>query len=515
MKRNTICLILVIVCLINPSCHRNRLKTNEKELTEEILLQEKKNKSDEKASSEKQFAGRTVDSNVAIHYKEDRSVDPAHPPLVIDIAGNLENVKEIKLSDVASEITYLRIQPPPDSSFSRDIRFIYHLTDNYIIASNQFGIIHYDHKGNYINTIVKNQFTGLKSTPDKIVFFSEFTFIGAYNINVTSIGDKVYYYYFNNIAGQEYLMEYDCSANQIGQIIKYNPENPVRIIGQGKNILDLNHGRTETAPRQLKAGGMGSTTSASSLGQLSQGINIKWIDGNTYSKRLWDNNMLAIFNRDGDTLATFVQYEKLVNYTKSLERGTDFGNYYNFSGRTYFRDAFNDTIFLVVPPNRLIPVLVLDLGSYKATRQQGVDPGFDLKGKIILGELIETDKYIFLTFTKDSYDCPNTRKNKTLKIYYALYSKLNHQLSVINSDPFDYSPEILKNDLDGGVPVWPSADMTGGKGEIMISLKGRDLKERVKSEYFKQSTASEGKKNELKKLAESVSDFEDILMLIK
>ncbi|MCX6271137.1 MAG: DUF4933 domain-containing protein, partial [Bacteroidetes bacterium] len=183
--------------------------------------------------------------------------------------------------------------------------------------------------------------------------------------------------------------------------------------------------------------------------------------------------------------------------------------------RLYFRNAFNDTVFQVLPPNRLLPVYVLNLGRYKLSKMEGMDPDFDLNGKIIPESWAETKNYIFLNFTRDSYDCNNTRKSKQLKLYHALYSKNNGKLWVVRGDPQQYSREILVNDLDGGMPVWPSSYMIGKNGEIMISLKGKDLKERVRSEEFNRSGAPMAKKNELKKLAQLVSDDEDILMIVE
>ena len=77
------------------------------------------------------------------------------------------------------------------------------------------------------------------------------------------------------------------------------------------------------------------------------------------------------------------------------------------------------------------------------------------------------------------------------------------------------SPEILENNIDGGIPVWPSFYMIGKNGEILISLKGKDLKDRIISEQFKRSGAPEARKRELDQLATSVSDFENILMIVK
>ena len=105
-----------------------------------------------------------------------------------------------------------------------------------------------------------------------------------------------------------------------------------------------------------------------------------------------------------------------------------------------------------------------------------------------------------------------------MKIYYAVYSKQDHQLTIIKGDPYDYSAEILQNDIDGGLPVWPyypHSYSIGPNEEILVSLKGKELKERVKSEQFKISKAPQTRKEEFRKLAESVSDNEDILMVIK
>jgi len=120
-----------------------------------------------------------------------------------------------------------------------------------------------------------------------------------------------------------------------------------------------------------------------------------------------------------------------------------------------------------------------------------------------------------MTFTKDNGDSPNTRKSKSVKIYHALFSKEKHQLFIVEGSPTDYDAPILKNDLDGGVPVWPQSFMVDKNGEILISLKGSRLKSEVKSDRFQKSTGPADKKEKLKQLAASVADQDDILMIIK
>ena len=493
---------LLVLLFMLPACNRNRLKTNEKTLINMLYQDEREQKTADSIAKAQRKDNREGGLPSGLLLKGDRSVDPLNPPLIIDLEASLDNINEVKLAEVVSGIRYVLIEQPPDSAFVGDIRFDYYLTDDYIIAVNRLGILKYNKDGRFLSTVVKNNFT------TDGIFIS--TFIGAsyrqgggtYYNNIRITGNKLFYTYINTIASQEYRLEYDCSEVDVNPQKEFNTEFPSGILGKGKIVADYN-------PK----GSKGETHSDGSKSFLT-----KWIDNNTYTKKIKGVDIYAIINKEGDTLSKFPLYEKLVNYTKSVGRGTDDGCYYEYKGNTYFRNSYNDTLFHVIPPNRLLPVYVLSLGRYKTTRHQGTDPDFDLTGKIIPEEWVETEKYIFLTYTKDNYDCPNTRKNKTVKIYHSLYSKINHQLSVIKGDPYDYSPEILANDIDGGLPVWPyhpARYITGQNGEIIFSLKGKDLKARIKSEQFKNSSAPELKKNSLKQLADSVNDYEDILMIIK
>jgi len=356
---------------------------------------------------------------------------------------------------------------------------------------------------------VKNRFTGVKVMPGSVVFWNDYTMKGG-GVSVWANGNDLYYNYSDNITGQKYIMKYDCSSTKLTPDYKFDPEKPDQISGLGEISIDLNHGKTEP-PKPRKHQGM--------FGGLPEFLfkqrDVFMLDQNSYTLPSYSDNMMIVLSKSGDTLSTFSMLEKLKNYTKELQRGTDYGTQYEHTGMQYFRPEFNDTVFQVIPPNRLLPVYVLKLGNYKVSKQLGVDPDFNLTGKIIPGEWAETKDNILMTYTMDDYDCKNTRNKKTVKIYHAIFSKLNHQLNVIKGDPFDYSPEIFENNLDGGVPVWPASYMIGNNGEMLISLKGKELKDRVKSEQFKVSKAPETKKKELEKLAGAVSNTEDILMIVK
>jgi len=506
-------IILMLILLIGVSCHRNRMRNNEKALIKKILTEEEQLENNEavRLKREQQLTDSIAKLPKGFRFKEERGVDLNLQPLVIDIAGGLNNIRNLKLSDVASDIKYIRMEAVPDLNLPRDLKYKYYLTESYIVALNLYGTHLFSKEGKFIRSIVKNELTGVEidTKADRIKFWGDYTFKGG-GTAVWARGDNLFYLYSNNITGQQYIMEYDCSQNQPAPDTRFDPENQNKISGLGQILFDLNHGNT-TPPLPRKHQGIWSI----SPDLFYQRVGVFSPDRNTYIKNLRGKNMLGIIGKQGDILATFAKLEQLKNYTKSLMRGTDRGTQYEKGGNFFFRSDFNDTIFQVIPPNRLLPVYVLNLGNYKVSKQEGVDPGVSLEGKIIPQDWADTKNYIFMTFTKDNYDCPNTRKSKSVKIYHSMFSKEKHQLFIIEGDPTDYTPQILKNDIDGGVPVWPQSFMVGKNGEILLSLKGSEVKSHVQTAHFQKSTAMADRKENLKQLAASVSDQDDILMIVE
>jgi hypothetical protein len=503
---------ILVLCLF-ASCGGNRLKTDEKLLAKQILTEEEQLAQQEtkRVEREKQLADSIAKLPKGFRFKEERSIDAQKPPVVIDIAGSLNNTVDKHLSDVASDIKYIRLEPVPDADLPRNMKYKFYMMDDHLIAVNLFGIHQYTKEGKFVKSIVKNQITGVKydEKRNQINVWSDYTLIGG-GTSLWARGNSLFYTYVNLISGESYIMEYDCSQDLSVSSAVFNPENKNLITGLGKILLDRNHGKT-TPPPSRKHQGMWS----SSPEGIYEELGIFSPDKNTYMTHLNGKNMWGIFSNQGDTLTTFAKLEQVKNYTKPLTRGTDHGFQYESRGNLYFRTNFNDTVFQVVPPNRIVPVYVFNLGKYKVNKQEGIDPDVKLDGKIIPQDWAETKNYIFLTFTKDSYDCPNNRKNKSVKIYHALFSKSNHQLQIVKGDPTDYEAPILTNNIDGGYPVWPLSYQVGSKGEIMLSLKGRDLKAQVKSSEFQKSTAPADKKEKLKQLANAVSDLDDILMIVQ
>jgi hypothetical protein len=501
MKSFSILLLLFAIGFPISSCHRNRLKTNEKKLAQEIIIQEKEKSEAERTALEKELADTLNKRHAGARFKEDRSVDQANPPVEIDIAGNFQNIREFKLSDIASDIEYVRMEKVPDSLFSIEMRFRYYLFPDYIVATSPAGIILYSRGGKYISTIVKNKTTGITITAGRMHVIGTNTFIGG-NTSVWQSENGFKYRYSNNINGQEYFLDYNLEKKQMQMPQNYETEDPDKVLGLGEVAVDMNPAMKKPVwkskvPPELVSWSM-------QPNYIYQSVGTFLLNKNIYAKELERTDKVAVINNDGDTLSFFTGFEN--GETLRLESE---GKQYLWSGR-------NDTIFQVSPPDRLVPVYVFNLGRYKWIRPGGAaNYNPDYTGKIIPRGWAENKKFVFLILDKDGIDSPASIKSKNVKIYHALYSKLDRQLYILKGDPLNYSDEILENNLDGGMPVWPLSYMIGYNNEILISLKGKELKERVRSEQFKLSKAPEAKKTDLKKLAGLVSDNEDILMIIK
>ena len=168
MKRLIIPSFFGLMLLFNLSCHNNRLKTNEKELSNEIILQENEKKIAEKSAIDKKMSETDIKSSGGLRVKEIRSVDPHNPPIRIDIPGTKNNIRKFKLSDVASSVRYVKLQTPPDTSllydhffYRNDLMSTIRSDGEQIIFQGLFGLTRFNMQGEYQETIWKNE-TGIR-----------------------------------------------------------------------------------------------------------------------------------------------------------------------------------------------------------------------------------------------------------------------------------------------------------------------------------------------------------------
>lgn len=503
-------LILIILVGFTACKPRNNINADEQKLAEQIKTEEQ----------EKQTAEQLAQQNATIipdslppgfRFEEQRDIDPSNPPEMIDIVGNLDNKKEVKLSDIAESIRYIRLSPPPDSTFYKtSLQIIF--TSSNIIATSHLGTCIYSLAGEYVDMIGINEFDPQTSGPPPIFkndpSFSRYVNIpeelANFRTNDRGIKNKgIHDIYMNDFSGSTLYYQYRDRAQNESFIMKYNVEDhsgSLLLPGSNEDQNQLISKGDRIAPMVEE-----STFNYHILDENSKiGYQSKWNSAQ-------NGIMLSLENMEGDTLCIFKEYDRITNYDASLIRSVESGSKYFYNEQFTYRSAFNDTIFRLIPPNRLLPVYLLNLGEYKLTAMQAINPNYDLANKFLIDSWLETPERIFIRYTKDRSTI-NSRVNKTVQYYYAVYDKRLKQTFHLPVDPLNYIYEI-ENDIDGGLPVWPETVTPDGK--IYKTFEGWELKQHVKSEKFEQSEISTDKKGFLRRLAETASDAETIIMILE
>jgi hypothetical protein len=488
--------ILLSILLYISSCRQNRLKTNEKKLANEILLQEKTISESEKAAKEKESESKDSFSG-NLRKKEIRSVDPQRPPVLIDIPGTRNNIRKFKLSDIASSVRYIKLQTPPDTMLLYDHFFyrselmsIIRSDGEQIIFQGLFGLTRFNMQGEYLETIWKNE-NGIEM-----------------GIRGTGIAVNAFYGIMPNTPvslseGNMYFSFTDGPAKK-GQVFKYKPgsnrnlsvESSGEIPEPGKIPGDVVFNTNLSFQNRFDATiGIGSDKWA--------GINQKWNSGKSGSS-------LVTFNDRGDTLCKFTDYERIVNFSyPNYRRPVDMASY-TYHGLLTIKQEYNDTVFRLIGPNRLLPVYNINFGEFKVNYMDGLNPDLDLSGKYMLNSLRETSDFLMIRYTQNN-DSPNNLRKNAVKFYNVLFDKKEGK--IYHYPGFTLIPEGLINDFDGGVPFWP--DFITPQGEMMKLISGKVIKDFVNSSEFKNSAVSGEKRQKLISMASGLKPTDMIIMIVK
>lgn len=404
-----------------------------------------------------------------------KEIDPQNPPVVLDILKARNNLREITVEYIGKNIRYIpiRFPTPPDSLWNSIEDFDFLITPNNIVAYHHtYGISQFDLYGNFISQIIKNEFyyTWVPQYNVPVITQEDMAnFDGSKGI-IHAIGDHIYYQYHLANKGQVWMMDYDASPGSLsGQISEATIENNSGNIRGEKQFTFKNENKVAVATSQFGA------------------INIfpmneeEWISMPEKMSR--DNNdySLSIANAAGDTLSTFRDFDPVNHFKGSAYRGIDIGGQYFYNGRQHVRQAFNDTIYVVDAINKLLPKYIIDFGELgiKSTIE-GMDPHFSLENKFILHQFLESDKYLFIVYTKNNVS-PNSAKKGTLEFNACIYDKDNKDLFHVymDEDPYYLGRGWPKSPIDfiinsKGLPFWPK-NVTQN-GIAFTWFKGLDIK---------------------------------------
>ena len=409
-----------------------------------------------------------------IKYNESRAVDPANPPVVLDIANRNLNIKKFSLSDYYSQVRYVKIKDPKLVSKENPRfelfgpQFIF--TGDFIIAGGiRFGIHCYDKDGKLINVIeANNDIVQLRGTG------------GSYN--------------------PRELIGYDGSLiTATGNYIQYN------IVEDSKFTLCLYDLTRQEKIMSRPSTGSFNRESANMI--IDNGLMASYV----YEPVRTPEDFLFTFDLKGDTLCRFPNYNPPVQgiggsaYPAPLPP-----DIYYHGGRLTVCQSFNDTVYRVIPPNRLVPAYIMNFGSYK-TDEQTYFRG-NLSEKLLPERWMETDQYILFFYTQDRNHQIN-RTNGIVKFFYSYYDKKSRQYYHFgegNNIPDDAF--YMENPIPDALPFMLSyTDMADN--QLRVFYTKTRLVTISKTKEFASLPAEQ--QNQLKTIQNELDDNEVLIMILE
>lgn len=495
MKKSATSLLIFLLVFGLIACRNNKLKTDENELAKELLIKEKEKS--EALAKETNDSGAGSLKSGTFRKKEIRAVDPNRPPIHLDIPGTQGNTRNLKLSDVATSVSYIKLETPPDTLLLYDHFFYRPDLDSkirsdgeHIIFQGLFGLTRFNMKGEYQETIWKNE-TGI-SIRTGSVFFGGKDFFGVLpHIPVSLFNGNLYYSFQDGPSGSGQVMKYKPGTNR-SLSAPSQSEIPVQAIIPGNTLLNI---KKTAWDRFDNIFGVGFDSWV--------GINNKWNAGNSGS-------LLVAYNDKNDTICQFTDYDRIVNFRHANYRTHAKLTSYYFNELVTIKPEYNDTVFRLIPPNRLLPVYVLDFGAFKVNYMDGLNPDFDLSEKYMLYSIHETNNLLFLRFTKN-HDGPTNRKKNAVKFYNAIFFKKEGKL--YHNPGYTLAPEGINNDLDGGMPFWP--EFITPQDEMMKLVSGKIIKDYVNSEEFNKADISQENRRKQISLASGLRATDMVIVIVK
>lgn len=510
MKKSVLILAAILVLA---ACNSNRLKTDEKSLAKQILTEEEQlaHEAELRVEREKLLADSIAKLPKGFRWKEDRSVDSNNPPVIIDFTKKIP-VKKFNLSEIGKDIQYIKLSIPDDSLY-----FAPHMGGNVaftttnIILYNNFGVHSFSIDGEYIEPIAQSNVTN-RILNKQILFgyFDKESYKGVWGNHVSVAGNRIFYKATDYPNEKVSLLHYELKPEKQLQL----PETT-----ESKNDGSFFRGEPSATGKEGYYSGTPGLASTQILG-----ISSTFYAGvNSHLTASANGLMMATFSLNGDTLCKFTQFDKLEHpITSSLIRSINSIISWEYKGAFSFMKSFNDTIFRLVPPNRLIPVYVFNFGSQKITDEEWYQTSKKLKNKFLITNIQENDKYLFLEF----YRHGESGKSESHK---AIYNKTTHSLTQLpladitttsSGLSAEFTPPVpiskptinFQNDIDNGLPFWP--EYVTPRGEMGMLVFPEKLKDYMETNELNSDNV---KSVALKKFAQTLKKDtnERIVMLVK
>jgi len=365
-----------------------------------------------------------------IKYKESRAVDPAQPPVVIDIEMALQRgTEDIPLSSIGKSVRYIKANIPKDMFFGDFV-----IRDDTLFVSCRDAIANqcifpYTLDGKFMNFIweikpngiVKKEYPDIEeeAMPPQTATRTPPT----PSLPPWSQGDEIIFYVDFDHTGKE--IHYTITRWQDRDHPDYHKHIISRLSGARRAV------RSNRFEDQLT-----NTYYQPDIGwiRVCRTLDV-W-----FQKSPWS---LITFSARGDTLCRFANHNPVTPVNLSSGQDKERNSAYTFNDLLTFRTDYADTIFRVVAPDRILPVYAINSGKYKLYAVEGLRGQTD--NKVYIENIFETQRFLFVAINTPS------REKQAL-----VYDKQRQTLRLNRGEKFS-------NDIAHGPDFYPEKMMPDGK----------------------------------------------------
>jgi mRNA-degrading endonuclease HigB of HigAB toxin-antitoxin module len=405
-----------------------------------------------------------------------RNIESSSTITVIDIENGIVNTKPQNISDFKCEIDYV---PLKDNSILLRSATLVDFSDNSILVSDRTHCILYDRRGNRVAIIGRK---GKGPGEYSIIMSMKF---GALNkIFIEDVRSFLEYDLEGNFL-QSFKLDVNPRDGAKGIVYNWSPFNDSLFLGQVPN----DSGK--------------------------------------------ERNKAVFFNLKGNTVKSVVNYELLNKSECYTSDYNTYGSIYKFSGDTYFKEIWNDTLFRVNNNYGFEPIYYFNLGKFGPPRKvrelKGEEMAKEMHKYITISKIFESSIYLFLDC--NFHDNNPAKRSEPIIIadvfgnkiewwYYptamlGVYNKSNRVLTFAKTENSDdrLTNSGLRNDYDGGINFFPKVKVNDST--LAMTVNAYELKEHVASKAFKNSTPKyPEKKKQLEQLANSLSENDNPVLIL-
>ncbi len=396
------------------------------------------------------------------------------PLPVIEIEANVNNMREINLSQFTFDIQYIPLEIQDDLAFVGIWDCVF--SEKYILAKDLSKCFLYDYNGKIISKI-GNQGRG----PGEFQYAVNAAFGPDGKIYIQNIYDLFEY----NINGS-FSNKYEKS------FLTYND-----FIGSWLPIND-----------------------SLIFGKISSSV------GNEKNKAL-------ILNKLGGIKKSYKNFILFDRGKPLASNDEQFANIYKFQNEIFFKERFNDTLFYLSNQFDLIARYVANLGkfskpiSFRENMTKEKDLGYSKEWSeyIVLDNVFQTSKYLLLDCR---FNAQFPAKRLTPRILMGDITSMYNTTSVlgiysITSKELDFCKPTstdnplytsgLFNDIDAGPRFFPKKQVNDSTFAMWVEAK--QLKDHIASDDFKNNMPKyPEKKEELRKLADSLKETDNPVLVM-